>query len=57
MIIKININPFLTHTINNQGIIEVSENKIVQFIQQSVARFPELRKSLFGKDKKVERLC
>ena len=42
MIIKININPFLTHITDNQGIVEVSENNIVQFIQQLVARFLSL---------------
>ena len=55
MSVKININPFLSHLINDQKVVEVNGNTVGQCLQQLVTRFPELKNSLFEKDGKLNR--
>lgn len=56
MSLKINIHPFLTQHTNNQDVVEVNGNTVGQCLKELVARFPELRKWLFEKDGKLNRL-
>jgi len=50
MSVKINIHPFLHHLANDQDVVEVNGSTVGQCLEQLVARFPELRQWLFGKD-------
>jgi len=50
MSVKINIHPFLHHLTNDQDVVEVNGSTVGQCLEQLVARFPELRQWLFGKD-------
>ena len=56
MSIKINIHPFLSHLTNDQDVVEVNGSTVGRCLEQLVARFPELRKWLFEKDGKLNRL-
>ena len=56
MSVKVNINPFLSHLINDQNVVEVNGSTVGQCLQQLVARFPELKNWLFEKDGKLNRL-
>lgn len=56
MSVKINIHPFLTQHTNNQDVVEVNGSTVGQCLNQLVARFPELRKWLFEKNGKLNRL-
>jgi molybdopterin synthase sulfur carrier subunit len=53
---KINIHPFLSQHTNNQDVVEVNGSTVGQCLEELVARFPELRKWLFEKDGKLNRL-
>ncbi len=48
--VKINIHPVLSHLTNNQDVAEVDGSTVGQCLEDLVARFPEVRKGLFGKD-------
>ena len=50
MSVKINIHPFFCHLTNDQNVVEVHGNTVGQCLEQLVARFPETKKWLFGKD-------
>jgi molybdopterin synthase sulfur carrier subunit len=54
--VKINIHPFLSQHTNNQDVVEVNGSTVGQCLEGLVARFPELRKWLFEKDGKLNRL-
>jgi len=54
--VKINIHPFLSQHTNDQDVVEVNGSTVGQCFEQLVARFPELRKWLFEKDGKLNRL-
>ncbi|MFC2039011.1 MoaD/ThiS family protein [Chloroflexota bacterium] len=54
MSVKVNINPSLTYLTDGEESIDVEGNDVGQCLKQVVARFPELRGSLFGKDGKLD---
>jgi molybdopterin synthase sulfur carrier subunit len=54
--VKINIHPFLTQHTNGQDSVEVNGSTVGQCLEQLVVRYPELRKWLFEKDGKLNRL-
>ena len=56
MSVKINIHPFLSQHTNNQDVVEVNGNTVGQCLEQLVGQYPELRKWLFEKDGKLNRL-
>lgn len=56
MSVKINIHPFLSQHTNGQDSVEVNGSTVGQCLEQLVARYPELRKWLFEKDGKLNRL-
>ncbi len=53
---KINIHPFLSQHTNGQDVVEVNGSTVGQCLEQLVAVYPELRKWLFEKDGKLNRL-
>ena len=56
MSVKINIHPFLSQHTNNQDVVEVNGNTVGQCLEQLIGQYPELRKWLFEKDGKLNRL-
>lgn len=56
MSVKINIHPFLTQHTNDQDVVEVNGSTVGQCLEQLVGQYPELRKWLFEKDGKLNRL-
>lgn len=55
MSVKINLHPILSNLANNQDVVEVNGSTVGQCLEQLVARFPELRDWLFGKDGNLNR--
>lgn len=55
MSVKINLHPILANLANNQDIVEVNGSTVGQCLDQLVARFPEFRYWLFGKDGSLNR--
>ena len=53
MSVKINIHPLLSHFTNNQDVVEVNGSTVGQCLEQLVARFPDIKQGLFGKDGKL----
>lgn len=51
--IKINIGPSLVHFTDNQETIEVAGINVGQCLAQLVAKFPELKDSIFNKNGKL----
>jgi len=51
--IKIHIPPLLTYLTHDQSVIEVNGNSVDMCLGQLVARYPELKKQLFGGDGKL----
>ena len=56
MSVKVNIHPFLTQHTNDQDVVEVNGNTVGQCLEQLIGRYPELRKWLFEKDGRLNRL-
>lgn len=50
MSVKINLHPILSNLVNNQDVVEVNGSTVGQCLDQLVARFPELKEWIFGKD-------
>ncbi len=53
MSVKININPSMTHLTDGEEIFEVNGKNVGECLEQLVARFPDARDWLFGKDGKL----
>jgi molybdopterin synthase sulfur carrier subunit len=53
MSVKINVSYFLPHLTNDQDVVEVEGSTIGQCLENLVARFPKVRKWLFGKGGKL----
>jgi molybdopterin converting factor small subunit len=53
MSVKINIHPVLYHFTDDQDVVEVDGSTVGQCLEQLVARFPQIRRGLFGKDGKL----
>jgi molybdopterin converting factor small subunit len=51
--VKININPSMTHMTEGQEVLEVEGTTVGECLQQLVARFPDTRNWIFGKDGKL----
>lgn len=56
MSIKINIHPFFSHLTNDQDVVEVNGSTVGQCLEQLIARFPETKNWLLGKDGNLLRL-
>ena len=56
MSVKINIHSFFSHLTNGQEIVEANGNTVGQCLEHLVTQFPGLRKWLFEKDGKLNRL-
>ena len=50
MSVKINVNPILSHLTDGQAVVEANGSTVGQCLKELVARFPELRQWLFGKN-------
>ncbi len=50
MSVKVNIHPLLYHITGDVSALEVSGNTVGECLEAMLARFPEARKVLFGKD-------
>jgi molybdopterin converting factor small subunit len=53
MSVKINVRHFLPHLTNDQDVVEVEGSTIGQCFENLVARFPKVKRWLFGKDGKL----
>ena len=53
MSVKLNIHSFFSHLTNGQDVAEVNGSTVGQCLEQLVARFPETKNWLFGKDGKL----
>ncbi|MFC1920951.1 MoaD/ThiS family protein [Chloroflexota bacterium] len=53
MSVKLNINPSMTYLTDGLEMIEVQGSNVGQCLEQLVARFPEAREWLYGKDGKL----
>lgn len=53
MSVKINVRHFLPHLTDDQDVVEVEGSTVGQCLENLVARFPKLRRWLFGKDGKL----